>query len=125
MDRPQQFRQHTPGMQVSRIWEVYCPAAGTPPAAGPTRMPGSRHVSPPWPDGYGDTPNYTADTRLSSFGAFTTGLTVAKTFVDGWSAYAKYQFYRQRPNWYAGGSGSPDILEFSARWIEIGISKSF
>jgi hypothetical protein len=84
------------------------------------------YFNPPWPRGYGgEGQNYTADTRLSSFGAVTVGLTVAKTFADGWSSYAKYQFYRQKPAWYLGGSGSPGLLELSARWFEVGVSKTF
>jgi len=83
------------------------------------------YFNPPWPRGYVPGQDYTADTRLASFGAFTVGLTVAEVFPDGWSAYGKYQFYRQKPAWYLGGSGSPDILDFSARWFEFGVSKTF
>jgi hypothetical protein len=83
------------------------------------------YFNPPWPVGFVDGQNYTADTRLSTFGAFTVGVTVNKVFDQGWSAYAKYQFYRQRPDWYLGGSGSPGILDFSARWFEVGGGKTF
>ena len=85
----------------------------------------SFYYNPPFPSGYVDGQNYTADTRLATWGAFTVGLTATKVFEKGWSAYAKYQYYQQRPDWYLGGSGSPDILDFSARWFEVGVSKTF
>jgi Protein of unknown function (DUF3570) len=85
----------------------------------------SFYYNPPFPQGYVDGQNYTADTRLATWGAFTVGLTAAKVFEKGWSAYAKYQFYRQNPDWYLGGNGSPGILTFSARWFEVGFSKTF
>ena len=85
----------------------------------------SFYFNPPFPVGYVDGQNYTADTRLATWGAFTVGLAAAKVFEKGWSAYAKYQYYMQRPSWYIGGTGSPDILDFSARWFEVGFSKTF
>jgi len=85
----------------------------------------SFYFNPPFPVGYVDGQNYTADTRLATWGAVTVGLTAAKVFEKGWSAYAKYQYYQQRPSWYIGGTGSPDILDFSARWFEVGFSKTF
>ena len=90
-----------------------------------TQLAANFYYDPPFPIGFVDGQNYTADTRLAAFGAFTAGLTASKTFDEGWSAYAKYQFYRQRPDWYIGGSGSPGIMEFSARWFEFGIAKTF
>jgi hypothetical protein len=85
----------------------------------------SFYFNPPFPQGFVDGQNYTADTRLATWGAFTVGLGAAKVFEKGWSAYAKYQYYLQRPSWYIGGKGSPDILDFSARWFEVGFSKTF
>jgi hypothetical protein len=85
----------------------------------------SFYFNPPFPVGYVDGQNYTADTRLATWGAFTVGLTATKVFEKGWSAYAKYQYYQQRSDWYIGGTGSPDILDFSARWFEVGFSKTF
>jgi hypothetical protein len=83
------------------------------------------YMNPPFPDGYVSGQFYTADTRLSAFGAFTLGLSVTKSLPDRWSANFKIDFYRQRSDWRVGGSGSPDIEPFSARWIEVGIAKSF
>ena len=80
---------------------------------------------PPFPTGYVPGENYTADTRLAAFGAFTTSLRVAKSFADGWTADLRVDFYRQKSSWRWGGGGSPDIDTFSARWIQAGVSKAF
>jgi len=58
-------------------------------------------------------------------GAFTVGATLGATLSDGWSATLKVDFYRQKSAWRIGGSGSPDIEPFSARWILLGFSKVF
>jgi hypothetical protein len=83
------------------------------------------YYNPPFPEGFVAGQNYTADTRLSAFGAFTPAITIAKSFTEGWSAELKFAFYRQRAGWQLAGDGSPGLLPFSARWIEAGISKSF
>ena len=83
------------------------------------------YYNPPFPDGFVAGQNYTADTRLSAFGAFTPAITVAKSLAEGWSAELKLAFYRQRSGWELGGDGSPGLLPFSARWIQAGIAKSF
>jgi hypothetical protein len=83
------------------------------------------YFNPPYPNGYVSGRNYTADTRLSAFGAFTPALTIAKTFAQEWSADLKLAFYRQRSGWQLAGDGSPGLETFSARWIEAGIAKSF
>jgi len=80
---------------------------------------------PPFPQGFVDGAPYTADTRLSAFGAVTLGLRVAKTFAGGTTADVALNFYRQRSGWRIGGGGSPGLEEFSARWIEFGIEKRF
>jgi hypothetical protein len=83
------------------------------------------YFDPPFPTGLVFGQPYTADTRLSAFGAFTLGLLLAKDFGDGWSGDLKVEYYRQKSDWRAGGNGSPDILPFSARWIQVGVGKSF
>jgi hypothetical protein len=62
---------------------------------------------------------------LSAFGAFTVGVGVAKTLPDGWSVDLRVDYYRQESNWRLGGSGTPDLLPFSARWILAGVTKTF
>lgn len=83
------------------------------------------YYDPPFPQGLVLGQPYTADTRLSAFGAVTAGVKVVKQFDDGWSADLKVDFYRQRSSWRAGGNGSPGLLPFSARWIMVGIGKTF
>jgi len=80
---------------------------------------------PPFPEGSVQGEPYTADTRLSAFGAITAGLRLAKSFPGGVTADVALSFYRQRAGWRAGGEGSPGLLEFSARWIEFGLEKRF
>jgi len=65
-----------------------------------------------------------SDNRLAAYGAFTLGLDLAKRFDDGWSADIAANMYRQKNAWRPGG-GTDGILDFSARWFEVGISKTF
>ncbi len=80
---------------------------------------------PPFPDGFVEGNSYTADTRLSAFGAWTLGLAFAIPVADGWSVDVSADFYRQRPGWRVFGSGSEGIMPFSARWFVAGIRKTF
>ncbi|MGH8713607.1 MAG: DUF3570 domain-containing protein [Casimicrobiaceae bacterium] len=82
------------------------------------------YFDPPFPQGLSLDRPYTADTRLSAFGALTPGITVAKTLPGGWTVDLKVEFYRQRSDWRPGG-GSPGLEPLSARWIQTGISKAF
>jgi hypothetical protein len=90
-----------------------------------TQSAASFYQNPPFPAGYSPGQFYTADTRLAAFGAFTVGVTLAKALPDGWSANLRLDFYRQRSDWRVGGDGSPDIEPFSARWILLGMAKTF
>lgn len=101
---------------------------------GFTLTPGLRYVTqqhadffygPPLGNGLKPGRPYTADTRLSAFGAFTPSLRVGKQFADGWSADVAMSVYRQKSSWHLGGDGSPGLLEFSARWFELGVQKTF
>jgi Protein of unknown function (DUF3570) len=83
------------------------------------------YFDPPFPHGFVLGQSYSADTRLSAFGALTSGLSIAKVLPDGWSFDLKLDFYRQRSDWHFGGSGSPGLEPFSARWIQAGVSKTF
>jgi hypothetical protein len=89
-----------------------------------TQSAASFYYNPPFPTGYVPGQFYTADTRLAAFGAFTVGIEIVKALPDGWSTSLRVDFYRQRADWRLGGSGSPDIDPFSARWIIFGISKA-
>lgn len=82
------------------------------------------YFDPPFPEGFSFGNPYTADTRLSAFGALTPGVAIAKLLPDGWQVDLKVEFYRQRADWRPGG-GSPGIEPLSARWIRTGVSKVF
>ncbi len=69
--------------------------------------------------------NFSADTRLSAFGAVTLGMKVAKDFAHDWTVDLKYEWYQQRSAWRLGGDGSPGVENFTAKWLQIGISKKF
>ena len=69
--------------------------------------------------------NFSADSRLSAFGAVTLGLKVAKEFAHDWTVDVKYDWYQQRSSWRLGGDGSPGIENFTATWWQVGISKKF
>jgi hypothetical protein len=90
-----------------------------------TQSAASFYFDPPYPQGFRIGELYTADTRLASFGAVTTGLKLSKTFAGGWTADLRFDFYRQNPDWALFSSGSPGIDTFSARWIELGVTKTF
>jgi hypothetical protein len=83
------------------------------------------YFDPPFPQGFVLGQSYSADTRLSAFGALTSGVSIAKRLPDGWSFDVKFDFYRQRSDWRLGGDGSPGLEPFSARWIQTGVSKTF
>ncbi len=78
------------------------------------------YFDPPFPQGFVPGELYTADARLSAFGALTAGLTLTKQLPDGWSFDVTVDFYRQRSDWHLGGGGSPGLEPFSARWIRTG-----
>ena len=80
---------------------------------------------PPFPQGFVPGQLYTADERLSAFGAVTLGLRLAKELPNRVTIDVAYNAYRQRGDWRLGGSGSPGLATFSARWIEFGIAKRF
>ncbi|HEY3178568.1 MAG TPA: DUF3570 domain-containing protein [Casimicrobiaceae bacterium] len=80
---------------------------------------------PPLGSGFVDGEPYTADTRLSAFGALTPSIRIDKQFDNGWSADISFSYYQQRSSWRLGGSGSPGLLPLSARWISVGVAKTF
>ena len=66
---------------------------------------------------------FTADQRLSAFGAFTPGIKVVKMFGDGWSLDFKAEYYEQRSSWRLTGHGSPGLEPFKAQLYQVGVSK--
>ena len=68
---------------------------------------------------------YSADTRLSAFGAFQVGFKVAKEFDHDVTADVKLEFYEARSEWRIGGSGSEGLLPFHYSAYQVGLSKKF
>ena len=68
---------------------------------------------------------YTADARLSAFGAWMPGVLIAKELDGGWRVDVKLEYYEQRSSWRFSGNGSEGLLPFKARWIQVGVSKTF
>jgi len=89
-----------------------------------TQSAASFYRDPPFPDGFVPGELYTADARLSAFGAVTLGLRLAKELPHGITADLAVNVYRQRGDWRIG-RGSPGLAAFSARWIELGLAKRF
>ena len=90
-----------------------------------TQTAASFYKNPPFPSGYVDGDNYSADTRLASFGAITAGVTVAAPLWDGWNVSLRADYYRQDPDWQIFGTGSPGIQIFAARWFQVNLTKNF
>jgi Protein of unknown function (DUF3570) len=79
----------------------------------------------PFPPGWQPGPGsyYSADQRLSAFGAITLGLKMVKEFGDGWTGDAKFEMYQQKASYRIVGTGSPGLAPFNARIFQVGISK--
>ena len=112
---------------VEAAWFQPLPAefAVTPSLRYYTQNAADFYFGPPLGNGFVPGQPYTADTRLSAFGAVTAGVKLERAFADGWSADLSLSYYRQRSNWRLSGDGSPGLLPFSARWIAVGVSKAF
>jgi hypothetical protein len=68
---------------------------------------------------------FSEDQRLSAFGAHTYGLKIEKQLGEDWVADIKFEKYEQRSSWKISGGGSPGLLPFYARSIQLGLSHSF
>jgi hypothetical protein len=68
---------------------------------------------------------FSADQRLSAFGALTASLKVSKEIDKLWSVDGKAEFYRQKGEWRAFGKGSPGLDPFDATFLQVGVSKKF
>ncbi|MBU6195154.1 MAG: DUF3570 domain-containing protein [Burkholderiales bacterium] len=79
--------------------------------------------APPFPAS--DALYYSADQRLSAFGAYTAGLRVDKAFNRDWSADLKFEQYQQRGAWAWGRGGDRGLAPFSATWLQLGLTKRF
>jgi hypothetical protein len=72
-----------------------------------------------------DPPYYSADHRLSAFGAYTLGLKVAIPLGQAWLLDAKADYYEQRGEWRIGGDGSPGLAPFKAQFYQVGLYYRF
>lgn len=79
--------------------------------------------APPFPPI--DAQYFSADQRLSAFGAYTAGLRVDKAFNRDWSADLKFEQYQQRGTWAWGSGGDRGLAPFSATWLQLGLTKRF
>ena len=83
------------------------------------------YFDPPYPTGYTGSGFYSADQRLSAFGAFTPGIKLIKEFASGWAVDFKAEYYEQRGDWRLQGKGSPGLLPLKAQIYQVGISTKF
>ncbi len=67
---------------------------------------------------------YTEDQRLSAFGALTLGLKVSKQLNQDWLVDVKYERYEQRSEWSVSSGDDKGIAPFSARSIQVGLSRA-
>jgi len=81
----------------------------------------------PFPPDYLNNPAgfYSADQRLSAFGAITTGFKISKSVADGWEADMRADYYQQKPEWRWIGKGSPGLAPLTATVLQFGLSKKF
>lgn len=70
-------------------------------------------------------PYYSADHRLSAFGAVTAGLKLAWAINKDWTVDAKFDYYEQRGEWRLGGTGSPGLDPFKAQFYQVGVYRRF
>ena len=68
---------------------------------------------------------YSLDQRLSAFGALTLGIKVEKRIAKEWIVDVKYENYEQRAKWSITGGGDSGLAPFSARFIQLGLSREF
>ena len=83
------------------------------------------YFDPPVGTGFVPGEPYSADARLSAFGAVTAAIKLEVPFGSRWRSDFKLSFYRQKSAWRAFGDGNPDLLPVSARTFEIGLTYEY
>ena len=68
---------------------------------------------------------FSADQRLSAYGAVTIGVKADWTINRAWGVNAKYERYEQRSDWRITGKGSPGLDAFSATFLQLGLNYRF
>lgn len=82
---------------------------------------------PPFPPGFSFSAarDLSADQRLSAFGAATVGLKVEKLIGRDTTLDLKVERYEQRASWRQFGSGSPGLMPFEARSLQVGLTRTW
>ena len=83
---------------------------------------------PPFPSGFVPGQPYSADQRLSAFGAITPGIKIAKAFPDGWRVDLKAEYYEQKGSWRSligSDNSGRELLPVKAQFYQVGLSKTF
>jgi len=70
-----------------------------------------------------DATYYSGDQRLSAFGAVTLGVKITKRIAKHWLIDAKFEHYEQRAEWSVSGGGDKGLAPFSARAVQLGVSR--
>ena len=85
------------------------------------------YYGPPFPQGFRLNEPYSADQRLSAFGAITAGIKVARSFAGGWRADFKIEHYEQRSDWrrFVSGDDTRPLKTFKAQFYQFGLGKDF
>lgn len=79
---------------------------------------------PPFPPAFVEE-FYSADHRLSAFGAVTLGAKLTKELPKDFAISLNWEWYQQRGSWRLAGDGSPALENTTARWWMVGLSKKF
>jgi hypothetical protein len=68
---------------------------------------------------------FSADQRLSGFGAVTLSLKVDYALTDATTLDVKFERYQQKSTYRLGGQGSPYIEPFNAEFMQVGVASKF
>ncbi|MGA8513315.1 MAG: DUF3570 domain-containing protein, partial [Burkholderiaceae bacterium] len=68
---------------------------------------------------------FSADQRMSAFGAITLSMKVDYAITDKTTLDVKVDRYQQKSNLRLGGKGSPYIDTFNAQFVQVGFSTKF
>jgi hypothetical protein len=68
---------------------------------------------------------YSADQRLSAYGAVTASIKVDYAITESTTVDLKLERYQQKSSYRLGGNGSPFIDPFNAQFVQVGISTKF
>ncbi len=74
---------------------------------------------------YANKPFYSADSRLSAFGAITPGVKLVWEVSKSLTVDAKAEIYTQKASYRLGGEGSPNNQELNARFLQFGAAWHF